>query len=105
MRLAKFVSRSLPWLICIAVLHAESPRILAPPSGKLYHGFYWGGVGTDTHDPTEHDVTPQDVTRYEEQSAPRPRGFIFQTTGSNLENFRGRCAVGSAIWAKFRTCG
>ena len=40
---------------------------VAPPSpGKLYHGFYFGGIGTDTHDPTEHDVTPQDVERYEE---------------------------------------
>ena len=51
---------------CVALSNAESPRVLPPPSGKLYHGFYWGGVGTDTHDPTEHDVTPQDVTRYEE---------------------------------------
>ncbi len=36
-----------------------------PPSPKLYHGCYWGGVGTDTHDPTEHDVTAADVARYE----------------------------------------
>ncbi|MGH8101935.1 MAG: glycoside hydrolase family 26 protein, partial [Chthoniobacterales bacterium] len=27
---------------------------------------YWGGVGTDDHDPTEHDVTRADVARYEE---------------------------------------
>jgi hypothetical protein len=40
--------------------------VAPPPSGKLYHGFYWGGVGTDKHDPTEHDLTPADVTRYEE---------------------------------------
>jgi len=50
----------------VASLHGESPSILPPPAGKLYHGFYWGGVGTDTHDPTEHDVTPADVTRYEQ---------------------------------------
>ena len=37
---------------------------VAPPSGT-YQGFYYGGVGTDTHDPTEHDVLPQDVDRYE----------------------------------------
>ena len=37
-----------------------------PPVGKLYHGSYWGGVGTDEHDPTEHDVTPGDVERYEQ---------------------------------------
>jgi hypothetical protein len=50
---------------CVALLNAELPRVLPPPSGKLYHGLYWGGIGTDTHDPTEHDVTPQDVAPYE----------------------------------------
>jgi hypothetical protein len=49
-----------------AALHAENAPISPPPPGKLYHGFYWGGAGTDTHDPTEHDVTAQDVTRYEQ---------------------------------------
>lgn len=52
-------------LVGVANLQAQSPRILPPPPGKLYYGFYWGGVGTDTHDPTEHDVTPEDVARYE----------------------------------------
>ena len=51
---------------CVVALQAESPRISPPPAGKLYHGFYWGGVGTDTHDPTEHDVTAADVVRYEQ---------------------------------------
>ena len=50
----------------VVALHAETLRVLPPPAGKLYHGCYWGGVGTDTHDPTEHDVTPADVSRYEE---------------------------------------
>jgi hypothetical protein len=60
------VCRSLLWFACIGALQAESPGILPPPAGNLYHGFYWGGVGTDTHDPTEHDVTPADVARYEQ---------------------------------------
>src|ERR1700737_4872173 len=61
------VDISLPlWFGCVATLNAQSARILPPPSGKLYHGFYWGGVGTDTHDPTEHDVTAEDVVRYEQ---------------------------------------
>src|ERR1700745_1383334 len=51
---------------CVVALHAESPRVAPPPAGKLYHGFYWGGVGTDSHDPTEHDVTAADVVRYEQ---------------------------------------
>jgi Glycosyl hydrolase family 26 len=37
-----------------------------PPSGKLYHGLYYDGVGTDTHDPSEHDVMPADVEHYEQ---------------------------------------
>ncbi|MBV9619186.1 MAG: beta-mannanase, partial [Verrucomicrobia bacterium] len=53
------------FLGCVSVLLAQSPRVQPPPAEKLYHGCYWGGIGTDTHDPTEHDVTPQDVTRYE----------------------------------------
>ena len=51
---------------CVFLLNAQSPPVQPPPIGKLYHGCYWGGTGTDTHDPTEHDVTPSDVARYEE---------------------------------------
>jgi hypothetical protein len=46
-------------------VQSANPPISPPPPGKLYHGFYWGGIGTDTHDPSEHDVTPQDVLHYE----------------------------------------
>jgi hypothetical protein len=51
------------FLLPIALARAGS--IATPPPGKLYHGFYWGGVGSDEHDPTEHDVTPSDVAAYE----------------------------------------
>src|SRR6266496_5120000 len=64
---AKWICRSLLGLACVvAQLHGESGRVVTSPAGKLYHGFYWGGVGTDEHDPTEHDVTPEDVARYEQ---------------------------------------
>ena len=53
-------------MTCAATLNAQAVRVAVPPSGKLYHGLYWGGVGTDEHDPTEHDVTPNDVARYEQ---------------------------------------
>src|SRR5438034_487192 len=43
---------------CAATLHAQDVHVAVPAAGKLYHGLYWGGVGTDEHDPTEHDVTP-----------------------------------------------
>jgi hypothetical protein len=62
----KILCRSLLALFCMAQADAQSAHILAPPPGKLYHGFYWDGVGSDEHDPTEHDVTPSDVARYEE---------------------------------------
>jgi len=62
---AKWICRSLLGLACVAQLHGEPARVAMPPAGKLYHGFYWGGVGTDKHDPTEHDVAPKDVARYE----------------------------------------
>lgn len=52
-------------VVLIATARAGS-TILPPPPGTLYHGCYWGGVGTDTHDPTEHDVSPADVGRYEQ---------------------------------------
>jgi Glycosyl hydrolase family 26 len=58
--------RCLLALCYVAQVHAQAPQIATPPQGKLYHGLYWGGVGTDTHDPSEHDVTPADVGRYEQ---------------------------------------
>jgi Glycosyl hydrolase family 26 len=50
----------------IATLRAETPRVLPPSPGKLYHGFYWGGAATEGRDPTEHDVTQADITNYEQ---------------------------------------
>src|SRR5690348_985530 len=46
-------------------LTPAEPPIASPPPGHLYHGLYWGGVGTDDHDPTEHDVSAADVNAYE----------------------------------------
>jgi hypothetical protein len=60
-----------------ATLPAQTPPIATPPAGKLYHGFYWGGVGTDTHDPSEHDVTSRDVRRFEEAVGKRVAWVFF----------------------------
>ncbi|MEP6602582.1 MAG: glycosyl hydrolase [Spartobacteria bacterium] len=57
--------RSFLCLLVVATAQARS-TIDPPPPGKLYHGCYWGGVGTDTHDPSEHDVTASDVASYEQ---------------------------------------
>jgi hypothetical protein len=60
----KYDCRSFALSFVIAT-NAIGSTIAPPPPGKLYHGCYWGGVGTDTHDPSEHDVTPNDVAKYE----------------------------------------
>lgn len=58
-------------------LAAQAARLAPPPDGKLYHGFYWGGIGTDTHDPSEHDVTAEDVSRYEQTVGKRVTWVYF----------------------------
>ena len=63
--------------IAPSLLPAQSPPIALPPAGKLYHGFYWGGVGTDTHDPSEHDVAASDVSRYEQTVGKRVTWVYF----------------------------
>src|SRR5207248_11404081 len=55
-----------PLALHVAVLTALAGLLPPPSPRKRYHALYFGGIGTDTHDPTEHDVTPQDVERYEE---------------------------------------
>src|SRR5438067_9728191 len=51
--------------LTFAAVTALADPVAPPPEGKLYPGLCLGGIGTDTHDPTSHDVTPQDVERYE----------------------------------------
>jgi Glycosyl hydrolase family 26 len=72
---------------CVSIALAKSPRILPPPAGKLYHGCYWGGVGTDTHDPTEHDVTAQDVKRYEETVGAKTAWIYFSNNWFESRKF------------------
>ena len=72
---------------CVSVLSAQAPRVQPPPLGKLYHGFYWGGVGTDTHDPTEHDVTPADVKRYEEAVGAKSAWIYFSNNWFESRKF------------------
>ncbi len=63
-------------LLPAALVRAQAGKLEPPPLGKLYQGFYWGGVGTDTHDPSEHDVTAQDVGRYE-QAVGQPVAWVY----------------------------
>ncbi|MEP6777222.1 MAG: glycosyl hydrolase [Chthoniobacterales bacterium] len=44
-------------------IHAAQ-LVSAPPEGKLYHGLYFDDPAKE-HDPTEHDVTAEQVSKYE----------------------------------------
>ena len=79
--------RSLLPLLCFAQLHAESVHIDPPPDGKLYHGCYWGGVGTDIRDPSEHDVTPADVARYEQAVGKKAAWIYFSDNWFESRSF------------------
>ena len=74
---------------CILALPAQSPKIQPPPPGRLYHGFYWDGIGTDTHDPTEHDVTAADVTRYEQAVGAKTAWVYFSDNWFESRKFPG----------------
>src|SRR6266516_6058760 len=83
----KFLCRSLLGIVTVlANAHAGS-TIAPPPQGKLYHGFYWDGVGTDRHDPTEHDVTPEDVARYEQTVGEQPAWIYFSNNWFESRKF------------------
>ena len=82
------ICRSCLGLLALSSLHAGS-IIAPPPSGKLYHGFYWGGVGTDTHDPSEHDVTAQDVARYEQAVGQQSAWVYFSDNWFESRRFPG----------------
>jgi hypothetical protein len=85
-----------------ATLHAQGAPVLVPPTGKLYHGFYWGGVGSDTHDPTEHDVTPNDVTHYERAVGKQTAWIYFSDNWFESRKFPAATPTGSVILEKSR---
>ena len=62
-------------------------HIAPPPAGRLYHGCYWGGVGTDVRDPSEHDVTPADVARYEEAVGKKAAWIYFSDNWFESRSF------------------
>ena len=66
---------------------ATNVGVAPPPNGKFYHGFYWGGVGTDTHDPSEHDVTPADGARYEQAVGAKTAWIYFSNNWFESREF------------------
>ncbi len=89
--------RFLGWFLLVFLLvgpiQAEGPPVSVPPPGKLYHGFYWGGVGTDKHDPSEHDVTPPDIARYEQAVGKKTAWIYFSNNWFESRKFpAGMCS-------------
>jgi glycosyl hydrolase family 26 len=74
-------------VLALHTLHAQTPPLAPPPPGTLYHGCYWGGVGTDTHDPSEHDVTPGDVARYEQAVGKKAAWIYFSNNWFESRKF------------------
>ena len=79
------------WRLCFLAIASASayagPPIATPPPGKLYHGFFWDGNGTDEHDPTEHDVTPADVARYEQAVGKKTAWIYFSNNWFESRKF------------------
>src|SRR5438046_9378702 len=66
--------------LTFAALTALAGPVAPPPPAKLYHGFYFGGIGTDTHDQTDHDSTPQDSERYTKTERTKGRWIYVSDT-------------------------
>ena len=69
-------------VFCIA--RAEAGPIAAPPPGKLYHGFYYDGPALN-----EHDVTPQDVAKYENAVGKKTAWIFFSDNWFESRKFPG----------------
>lgn len=50
--------------LALAITARAAERLDAPPAGKLYQGLYFDEPAKE-HDPTEHDIKPEDVARFE----------------------------------------
>jgi hypothetical protein len=74
-------------LTALAATYVQAGSVAPPPAGKLYHGCYWGGVGTDTHDPSEHDFTAADVARYEEAVGKKTAWIYFSNNWFESRKF------------------
>ncbi|MFL6589930.1 MAG: glycoside hydrolase family 26 protein [Chthoniobacterales bacterium] len=66
---------------------ARAAQVVSPPpQGKLYQGLYFDEPKSD-HDPTEHDVTPADVARFEEALATKTAWVFFSNNWFESKKF------------------
>ena len=67
MRTSQHLSSAIVLALALSISFAQSAEHIAPPpAGKLYHGFYYDAAIAGADDVTEHDVTKEDVQRYED---------------------------------------
>jgi len=61
-------------------------RIAPPPAGKLYQGLYFDEPAAG-RDPTEHDITPEDVVRFEGAIGSKTAWIFFSNNWSESRKF------------------
>ncbi len=73
--------------LCGASLAAAGSPVPPPPAGRLYHGFYYDRPSGPDEDATEHNVTPADVTRYEQAVGKKTAWVYFSDNWSESREF------------------
>jgi hypothetical protein len=84
-----FQLRIVFWLIAVPLICSDASgavRLLTPPEGKLYQGVYFDEPAGGK-DPTEHDVTPADVTRFETSLDTKAIWVYFSNNWSESRRF------------------
>jgi glycosyl hydrolase family 26 len=71
--------------ISIASAHAAQ-RIVPPPPGNLYQGLYFDEPPAG-RDPTEHDITPENVARFEKTLGTKTAWIFFSDNWSESREF------------------
>lgn len=89
MTLAKGIPGFLLCLVLLGPIRGQNAQLDLPPTGKIYHGFYFNRPGTDDYDPSEHDVTAEDVARYEQAVGKRTAWVYFSDNWFESRNFPG----------------
>jgi hypothetical protein len=72
----------------IIVSSVRGGTVAPPPSGKLYQGLYFDEAKPE-HDPTEHDVSAADVSRFEESLGTKAVWVFFSNNWFESRRFPG----------------
>lgn len=92
-------------LVCSAFHNATAAsRLEPPPAGKLYQGLYFDEPAAN-HDPTEHDVTAENVARFEQRLGTKTVWIFFSDNWCESRRFpRATCewirALGKAPYVR-----